>query len=124
MQAGFFEIDKKTLDIPPLRSVRRAKFPIHRIIIKIFHHSRFFIIRVFRNSASFIKTFRFYGEYEWNDEGDAIHWTHKEPDTKQVDGWLEYEGNHNDNHQFYQKKQSDVIDKITRHFEFLVESIL
>ena len=38
------------------------------------------------------KTLRFRGEYEWNDEGGVIHWTHKDPEGKHVDGWLEYEG--------------------------------
>ncbi len=38
------------------------------------------------------KTLIFYGEYEWNNEGGVIHWTHKDPDGKHVAGWLEYEG--------------------------------
>jgi hypothetical protein len=38
------------------------------------------------------KTLRFCGEYEWNDEGGVIHWTHKDPGGRHVDGWLEYEG--------------------------------
>jgi hypothetical protein len=38
------------------------------------------------------KTLRFYGEYEWNDEGGVIHWTHKDPDGAHVSGWLEYAG--------------------------------
>ena len=38
------------------------------------------------------KILRFYGEYEWNDEGGVIHWTHTDPDGEHIDGWLEYEG--------------------------------
>ncbi len=38
------------------------------------------------------KMLRFYGEYEWNDQGGVIHWTHKDPDGVHIDGWLEYEG--------------------------------
>jgi hypothetical protein len=38
------------------------------------------------------KTLTFYGEYEWNDEGGVVHWTHKDPDGSHVAGWLEYEG--------------------------------
>ena len=38
------------------------------------------------------KPLRFFGEYEWNDEGGIIHWTHKDPQGKHVDGWLEYAG--------------------------------
>lgn len=35
---------------------------------------------------------RFYGVYEWNDEGGVVHWTHRDPDGKHIDGWLEYRG--------------------------------
>jgi hypothetical protein len=38
------------------------------------------------------KTLRFYGEYEWNDQGGVIHWTHGDPGSKHIAGWLEYEG--------------------------------
>ena len=37
-------------------------------------------------------TLRFYGEYEWNDRGGVIHWTHRDPNGIHIDGWLEYEG--------------------------------
>lgn len=38
------------------------------------------------------ESIRFYGEYEWNDEGGVIHWTHHDPDGDHVDGWLKYKG--------------------------------
>ena len=37
-------------------------------------------------------TVDFYGEYEWNDLGGVIHWTHHDPDGYHVDGWLKYNG--------------------------------
>lgn len=34
----------------------------------------------------------FYGEYVWNNKGGVIHWTHKDPSGRHVDGWLKYQG--------------------------------
>lgn len=38
------------------------------------------------------KALRFSGEFEWNEEGGVVHWTHKDPDGVHPDGWLEYGG--------------------------------
>ena len=32
----------------------------------------------------------FFGEYEWNDQGGVIHWTHKDPSQQHLAGWLKY----------------------------------
>ncbi len=37
-------------------------------------------------------TVRFNGEYEWNDRGGVIHWTHRDPQNRHEHGWLEHSG--------------------------------
>ena len=37
-------------------------------------------------------TIEFNGEYEWNNKGGVIHWTHHEPRKKHKDGWLKHNG--------------------------------
>ena len=34
----------------------------------------------------------FFGEYEWNEKGGIIHWTHQDPQNKHVAGWVRHNG--------------------------------
>jgi hypothetical protein len=34
---------------------------------------------------------RFRGQYEWNQRGGLIHWTHRDPAGKRTGGWLRHE---------------------------------
>ncbi|ALO36603.1 hypothetical protein CMT41_07165 [Colwellia sp. MT41] len=44
------------------------------------------------NSLKIGDAIEFYGEYEWNDEGGLIHWTHNDPSGEHIDGWLFHDG--------------------------------
>ncbi len=44
------------------------------------------------NSISKGDSVQFYGEYEWNNKGGVVHWTHRDPNGKHIGGWLKHNG--------------------------------
>jgi len=35
---------------------------------------------------------KFSGQYEWNEKGGTVHWTHRDPQGKHAAGWLKHNG--------------------------------
>ncbi len=57
------------------------------VTIKIAHNTKFGRVPVREGD-----TVRFKGEYEYNDRGGCIHWTHHDPKNWREGGWIEHRG--------------------------------
>lgn len=44
------------------------------------------------NTISKGDTVQFYGVYEWNKKGGVVHWTHRDPNSRHINGWLKHKG--------------------------------
>ncbi len=44
------------------------------------------------NDLSVNDSIEVFGEYEWNDKGGVMHWTHKDPAGEHINGWLLHKG--------------------------------
>lgn len=44
------------------------------------------------NSLQIGDRITFFGEYEWNEQGGIVHWTHRDPRGHHVAGWIEHQG--------------------------------
>ncbi|MBL4765700.1 MAG: DUF3465 domain-containing protein [Colwellia sp.] len=44
------------------------------------------------NTISYGDYVGFYGEYEWNEQGGVVHWTHRDPNRHHINGWLKHKG--------------------------------
>lgn len=44
------------------------------------------------NGLSEGDSIQFQGEYEWNEKGGVLHWTHKDPNGSHPTGWVEHHG--------------------------------
>ncbi|HMU65696.1 MAG TPA: DUF3465 domain-containing protein [Cellvibrionaceae bacterium] len=44
------------------------------------------------NNLKVSDSIEFYGEYEWNEKGGVVHWTHRDPKGRHPAGWLKHKG--------------------------------
>lgn len=68
-----------------------------KFIVKISHNKSVLVIHNINISTKIFDLkkgdkIEFSGEYQWNEHGGMVHWTHKDPNGVHLNGWIKHKG--------------------------------